>query len=291
MGKTKQASSRGDKRYIYRSANSNSVKAWNDLTEGFSMAPMWGPLTLREMFGKFRRQFLGILWIPLGTMIVVFLLGYAYAQIFAVPYLPFCLYLFAGLLTWQVIQPAITGGFGLYTRQANVIANVRIPYSYWIYKYVFELMIGYALVLPVYFIFMAVLLSAGIVPEMNWAAMIWYLPAMALYIVTAFCVVMFLAVVSIRVRDLEAPVTSMMRILFLVTPIIWKVEGRAEGSFRAEFVQYNPFYHLLQIGRAPLLGEIAEPINWYVSLGVMGLFIVLALLVFMRARHRILYWL
>jgi ABC-type polysaccharide/polyol phosphate export permease len=276
---------------IYRSATSPAKKAFADLAEGLKMAPMWAPLTIREMVGKSRRQFLGILWVPLGMLIVVFLLGYAYSNIFGRPYMEFCVYLFAGLLTWQVIQPAITGGFGLYTRQSNVIANVKIPYSYWAFKFTFELFFNYMIVLPIYFAFMIGLTYFGLYPGINWFPMVWFPLALLVYLITSFSLVLFLAVISVRVRDLEAPITSLMRILFLITPVIWDARFIAEGSFRQQFVTLNPFYHFLQIGRAPLLGETADPLSWIVALSLMCGLIVLALIAFVRARHRILYWL
>ena len=53
----------------------------------------------------------------------------------------------------------------------------------------------------------------------------------------------------------------------------------------------NPFYHLIEIVRAPLLGQAPTELNWMVSLslGVFGWFATLAF--YGRYKRRIAYWL
>jgi lipopolysaccharide transport system permease protein len=53
----------------------------------------------------------------------------------------------------------------------------------------------------------------------------------------------------------------------------------------------NPFYHLLEITRGPLLGQTPSATNWLVAVVMAVVGWIVALLVFGRYRRRIAYWL
>ena len=53
----------------------------------------------------------------------------------------------------------------------------------------------------------------------------------------------------------------------------------------------NPFYNMIEIVRAPILGRAPELLSWEVSGGMAVLFVVLGVTLFTRYRHRIIFWL
>lgn len=269
---------------VYRSSRSRFRAAYDDVADGLRLWNMWVPLTFAEIFGQFRRFALGVAWIPLGMVLVAYMLGLVYSQMLGRDYWDYSLYLLAGFTFWQFIQTSVLSGFGLFSGQANMINNISLPFSYYIFKFIFEAFVNLMIVLPFVFV------VAALHGEVRSLGVLMVVPAILVYIVTGVAVAFFMAILSIRIRDLESPLSSFMRVMFLVTPIIWQVD-QMQGSMRMVIATYNPFYHFLEIARAPILGEAATAINWYVSLGVMGGFLLLSLLMFARARHRIHYWL
>ena len=102
---------------------------------------------------------------------------------------------------------------------------------------------------------------------------------------------LFLGVVSARYRDVPPIVASLVRILFFVTPIIWMPElmpGRA--LMLALVLDFNPFFHFVELVRAPLLGQAPELVSWLAVAGVTlgGWLLTFELL--RRYRRRIAYW-
>jgi lipopolysaccharide transport system permease protein len=73
-----------------------------------------------------------------------------------------------------------------------------------------------------------------------------------------------------------------------VTPIMWPVSAISDARFVADI---NPFYHLIQLVRAPLLGELAEPLSWIVVLCMCIVGYGLAAFALTRASPRLVYWL
>ena len=68
---------------------------------------------------------------------------------------------------------------------------------------------------------------------------------------------LIVAVVSARFRDIPIILTNVLQVVFFITPIFWDA-NLIKG--KVVFIQLNYFYHLLQIVRAPLLGQEAATV-------------------------------
>jgi ABC-2 type transport system permease protein/lipopolysaccharide transport system permease protein len=93
---------------------------------------------------------------------------------------------------------------------------------------------------------------------------------LALVIANGYWLTMIVGIVGARYRDLAQVMTAVLRIAFLATPIIWVVPAVSESDPRsgllAPFLLFNPFYHFLEIIRAPLLGNPITLSTWVVVL-------------------------
>jgi ABC-type polysaccharide/polyol phosphate export permease len=78
-----------------------------------------------------------------------------------------------------------------------------------------------------------------------------------------------------------------MGVAFFLTPILWNPNTTPE---RIMLVEYNPFYHFVEVVRAPLLGTQPTLLNWLVVIGVSAAGSLFAFLFFARYRRRIAYW-
>jgi lipopolysaccharide transport system permease protein len=97
------------------------------------------------------------------------------------------------------------------------------------------------------------------------------------------------ATLSARFRDIPAIVGALMRVLFFLSPIIWVTE-RIDGEIAHLILGLNPFYHLLQIVRLPLLGEMPTSINWALSLFAMVASTAIAYVMYRKFDDKIAYW-
>jgi ABC-2 type transport system permease protein len=61
-------------------------------------------------------------------------------------------------------------------------------------------------------------------------------------------------------------------------------------AWALKFVYLNPFYHFVQIIRAPLLGQAVSIWSWVVVLGITVVGWAVALLVLRNYRSRVSYW-
>ena len=73
-------------------------------------------------------------------------------------------------------------------------------------------------------------------------------------------------ILGARYRDLSEIFQAVMRIAFLATPIIWMPGEGGRGGVMGAYLTFNPFYHFLEVVRAPLLGQPVALLSWGVVL-------------------------
>jgi ABC-2 type transport system permease protein/lipopolysaccharide transport system permease protein len=96
-----------------------------------------------------------------------------------------------------------------------------------------------------------------------------------------------IGIVSARFRDIPQLIASIVQILFFLTPIFWKPESLRAYAYVTDF---NPFFHLLEIVRAPLLGNFPTTANYFAVLLLTLINVAVASAFFSRYRARIAYW-
>jgi ABC-2 type transport system permease protein len=114
------------------------------------------------------------------------------------------------------------------------------------------------------------------------------LPGLFLVVVNAAWVATFLATFSTRFRDVQPIVATTVQLLMFATPIMWTASSLGNARIVAEI---NPIYHLIEIVRAPMLGQAPEWQSWLVAGGfaVAGSLLAAGLLI--RKSRRIVFWL
>jgi ABC-type polysaccharide/polyol phosphate export permease len=91
-----------------------------------------------------------------------------------------------------------------------------------------------------------------------------------------------------RFRDLPQIVANGVQVMFFLSPVIWSADQLPQ---RAIFIEANPFYHLVEVVRAPLLGEFATATNWQVVTSVIAVLVVASAISAAVTRKRVFLWL
>ena len=115
-----------------------------------------------------------------------------------------------------------------------------------------------------------------------------FLPALALLVLNLAWMGMTTALLSTRFRDIPQVVASLLQVIFFVTPIMWSVNSLPS---RPAFVHWNPFYHLLEIVRAPLLGQVPPTESWIVAMAMLAVGAPISVLLYRRSYSRVPFWL
>lgn len=264
------------------SGRSDAARAWDDLLEGARRWRLWSRLGWHDIRKRYRRSVLGPFWLTLSMAVLVGSLGLIYGTLFRLElegYLPF---LAVGLATWTFIASFLNEGCIGFIEMEPLIKNVRIPMSLHVLRALWRNLIIYGHNIV---IFAVVALIFGIWPG---AAGLLAVAGLALLLVNAGWIMLLLGMICTRFRDVPPIVGSVIQLLFFVTPVMWKPELLGDRRY---LMVLNPFYHLLEVIRAPLLGEVPGWESWVAGLlfAVAGWAFTFAC--FTRFRKRIAYWL
>jgi lipopolysaccharide transport system permease protein len=216
----------------------------------------------------------------MGVMIGT--IGLVFGQIFQSPMQEFLPFLTIGMVLWTFIAAVITEGATGFISAEGIIKQLPIPLFVHIMRMIWRNLL---ILLHNLVIFPLVLLAVG--KPIGWIALL-SIPGLALNILNLGWIVLLLAIICARYRDLPQMVASVLQVVFYVTPVMW-IPSLLRN--RMYLLDLNPAYHLLEITRGPLLGNMPSATNWLVAGGMAVAGWVVALLVFGRYRRRIAYWL
>src|SRR5690606_6277438 len=96
-----------------------------------------------------------------------------------------------------------------------------------------------------FIIFPLVLLFFG--KPIGWVALL-SIPGLFLIVLNVTWVSLILGILCTRFRDLPQMVSSVLQVLFYITPIMW-MPALLPNRAGTHWLQYNPIYHLLEIFR------------------------------------------
>lgn len=233
---------------------------------------------------RYRRSSLGPFWITISTGVMISCLGLIFGSIFKAPISEFLPFLAAGLIIWGFISQVILDATNVFVASEAIMKQLPIPYFSHVLRMVAR---NFYIFLHNIVIFPVVCLIFKLFPTEN---IIYFIPGLCVLIFNLLWISLLLGIICTRYRDLTQVVASCLQIAFYVTPIIW-LPSLLPAKAEIMLLDPNPFYHLLQIVREPLLNQAPTALNWIVTvlLSIFGW--LFTLLIFNRYRTRIAYWL
>jgi ABC-type polysaccharide/polyol phosphate export permease len=241
-------------------------------------------LAWQDIAGRYNRSRIGAFWITIGMATTIACVGLIFGQLFNLPIKQFLPYFTVGTLLWGLFSSCLQEGCQSFINSSGIILQVPLPLFTHVLRGLCKELLVFAhnvVVFP--------LALLAVQQELSWQ-MLLAVPALMLVLVNLGWMMLVLAVICTRYRDVAQIVNNALQVLFFVTPVMWRASQLPERT-AFKITEFNPLYHLINIVRAPLLGEFASERNWVVALvfALSGwLFVVL---IFGRYRNRIAYWL
>lgn len=243
-----------------------------------------GTLGWQDVKQRYRRSKLGPFWLTISMGVLIGALGLVFGTILDTPISDFLPFLAIGLILWAYVSTVITEGCFSFISADAIIKQLPISLFVHVMRVVWRnlvILAHNAVIIPLLFLVF--------LKPLSFTALL-ALPGLLLTTLTLSWIALLAGILCARYRDLSQIVASVLQIAFYVTPIIW-LPSMLSGRKSFFLLDLNPFYHLIEVVRSPLLGVAPTTTNWIVSLTIVLLGWVLTLLVFKRYRNRVSYWL
>ena len=238
----------------------------------------------QDVRDTYQRSTLGPLWMTIALGVQVTSIGLVFGLLFGADLAVFFPFLAMSLTLWGFVVSTVNDSTGAYVQSQQIVKQMYVPSFFPVVRVISKNLIVFGHNLSIIVIVAAVF---GIAPNANLA---WFFPGLLVCTAVVYSVSVVAATVSARFRDVPPIISSVLMVSFYLTPIIWMPETLPE-EFRNIVLTWNPFYHLMELIRAPILGSAPSVLNWGVGI---GLFVVLGLFAWWVSRRyswKIVYWL
>ena len=271
--------------FISKGGQTDYFVGWKDLCSGLSRTELWWAFAFDEIQQRYRRSRLGIAWVVVSYALFVIAIAVFFGGFSEKGLTEFTAYVAMNYAMFSFLVANLTDGCAVFRSSKTWIASVPFPHSVHVLKsvarslFVFVIsMIAGAVVL---------LATGNLMDGVAWLA----LPAFLVLLINVILLQTSLGYFAARFRDLEHLISSISRILFFTTPILWVRSEQPVGSLQRTVADLNPLTHALEIFSSPLLGRMPDPASWQI-MGILTLGNALIMLVVSYVAHRRLaYWL
>jgi ABC-type polysaccharide/polyol phosphate export permease len=255
-----------------------------DIYASFNRYQLVGTLGWQDILQRYRRSRLGPFWITIAMAVMIGAIGFVFGQIFQTNMGEFFPHLAVGLIFWGFIVTTLNESCNGFIEAEGIIKQLPIPLFVHILRVIWRndiVLLHNLVILPLVFL----IIGKGI----GWIALLSFV-GFILVLLNLMWISLLVSILSTRYRDFPQIVASALQVMFYLTPIMWMPAMLPEWV-KGYLLGYNPFYHLLELVRAPLLGSPPSALSWIFCLVMLCVGWFTVLLVYGRVKLRIAYWL
>jgi homopolymeric O-antigen transport system permease protein len=256
-----------------------------DLIDSLRNPEFWMLSAWLDIVVTYRRSRLGALWLLMPSAVYIWGVGSVFAGLWGVSIAHFAAHLALGWTVFTVMHSVTVQSTGVLYGARSFIMDGRMRLTDFVLRSMAKSVFHFLMALPM------TAVALALYPHVQPLGLLVGFGALLIILVNTFTAGMIFALAGARYPDIQEVVNNVFRVLFLLTPIIWYPSKMPATSPRGLASRLNPFYHLIEIFRAPILGEPIGMSSWYYvgALTIVG--VVLAILLYRRYARLVPIWL
>lgn len=247
----------------------------------FQRSDMIFNLALEDLRDRYRRSYLGIAWVTLSFLLFIGIKLLIFSRLNTNIDVNFGISLIAGFGTWMFISSVVTEGANTFNVNKTWILSTSLPYMTYIFQNTIRNLLSLLLIIMAMF---PLLFLCGMKASIELLTII---PAIAVLIFASVWTAMFLAPLCTYSKDLDHLLALFMRIMFFATPIIWTPGSDPVLNLIAII---NPFYHFIELIRAPILGQGIAMQSWLIVILITFVGIIAGAISYIGSQRHIPFW-
>ncbi|GCC52042.1 ABC transporter permease [Chryseotalea sanaruensis] len=234
--------------------------------------------TWRDVKIKYKQTALGFLWAVLQPLFMMLIFTFFFGKALNIPSqnLPYPVYVFSGLLVWNMFSTGLTNASNSMVNNASIIKKIYFP----------RLIIPVSSILVALFDFLMafvlfVMLLLYYQQPLSWMAIILWPAGLIITVIAALGMGSWLAALNVKYRDFRYVIPFLVQVLFFLTPVIYPV-----SMLKYPLLQYvlacSPMYAAIELFRMPLTGLYPDTTLLTISLASGLILLVIGLVYFKR---------
>ncbi len=256
----------------------STSRKWFDGKELWRYRELFYFFTWRDIKIKYKQTALGFFWAILQPLLMMLIFTLFFGRALNIPSqnLPYPVYVFSGLLIWNMFSTGLSNAANSMVSNAAIIKKIYFP----------RLIIPVSAILVAFFDFlMAFILFIPILlfyqqPVSITAIVVWP-AAIVICMIATLGLGSWLAALNVKYRDFRYVIPFLIQVLFFLTPVIYPL-----SMLDYPVLQYvlvcSPMYAAVELFRYPITGIMPDIYFISISLGSGILFLVIGILYFKR---------
>ena len=234
------------------------------LAESFRRPTFWTYSGWLDIVTKYRRSRLGIFWVLVPPIIYIWGLSAYFSTLQQMDIGRFAAHVGVGFLLFRVLMTSINDCSGVLASQQAFILDGHTRLTDFVLLVVTKALFYFILALPI----LAIALWSA--PHVSAEGLLMSGVTVPILLLNALWMGVVFSLLGARFPDVQELMGSLFIFGFVLTPIIWHAEQVPPGSLQYKLMFLNPLYHLIEMVRAPILGQVVH-MSTYIYVGVMTL--------------------
>jgi lipopolysaccharide transport system permease protein len=252
----------------------------------YSSRYFWWHLTLADLRAKYQRTALGLLWSIIQPLAMTLLFAFVLTNIFKTPVKDTILYIYSGLICWDMIIFTSISGSMAFMNAAPYMKQFAHPIAIYPLRTVLVGLINFGLAL-IGLICWVFLWQPGNV-SLSWISLPF---TILIFLMVAWPFAIICAITGTLFRDFSQLITIALQALWFVSPVFFSKEVFINAGI-GFLVYLNPIYYLLELIRAPFLyGQFPTLFNYGVTILLMSVLWCIAIYLLSHFEKRIILYL
>ncbi|HNP99297.1 MAG TPA: ABC transporter permease, partial [Bacteroidia bacterium] len=219
-----------------------------DIKELWDFRELFFFFTWRDIKIKYKQTFLGALWAILQPLMMMLVFTFFFNHALNVPSenMPYPIFVFSGLMLWNVFSSGITNAGNSMVTNANIIKKIYFPRLIIPVSAILSSLVDYAMT---FFILIGLLLYYR--THFHFSNLLIGLPiSLIITLFTTFGLGSFLAALNVKYRDFRYVIPFFVQFLLFLTPVIYPVSILPAGWIRETLQLLNPLSGAIDTFRA-----------------------------------------
>lgn len=237
--------------------------------------------TWRDIKIKYKQTVLGFVWVVLQPLMMMTIFTLFFGRALQIPSqeIPYPVYVFSGLLIWNLFSTGLSSASGSMVNNASIIKKIYFP----------RLIIPVSSILVALFdFFMAFVLFIGLLliyqqPLMWQAVFVWPL-ALVIAVLSTLGLGAWLAALNVKYRDFRYVIPFLVQVVFFLSPVLYPV-----SMLKIPALQYvlacSPMYAAIELFRYPLTQQAIDPVYFSISLASCVILLLIGISYFKRTEE------
>jgi lipopolysaccharide transport system permease protein len=210
--------------------------------------------TWRDIKIKYKQTLLGFLWAVLQPLLMMTIFTLFFGRALNIPSqgLPYPVYVFSGLLIWNIFSTGLSNAANSMVNNASIIKKIYFP----------RLIVPVSSILVALFDFLMTLLLFAVIlifyqQPVSWTIFFYWPLAIFFSMMTTLGLGCWLAALNVKYRDFRYVIPFLIQILFFLTPVIYPI-----SLLKYPMLQYllvaSPMYLAVEFFRLPLTNAMPD---------------------------------